>query len=354
MPVFPPQLLSQLVTKHRSALNDLAYVEQRLNERFVASEEVTRALVLSIACGEPLLLIGPPGTGKSKMIRAFCGLIDLIDEDDLSKRNDGYFEYLLTPFSEPGELFGFYDISKLQSAGLVRIEKGMMQTAKVIYLDEVFNGSSAILNSLLTFINERFFHDRGERKRVPMQCLFGATNSVRDSPELLAIYDRFVLRCSVRNIGERGTDLDRMADFGKLVTVGWRETYGTQDGQQKRSDLLEEMKKLRDEVKARTNAGELRPTLDAGDDFSKQLIAQIRWARQYNLSQVSNRRLIKMLNVMLMHAMYRSVRSAGTGPILSAISLGNDELKLMGRYFLDRHDEEMTNLMERQAAFVRS
>ena len=145
-----------------------------------------------------MLLIGPPGTVKSRLIRAFCELIGLMDESDSNNRD--YFEYLLTPFTEPGELFGYYDISKATKGTLERMDKGMIQHARVVYLDEVFNGSSAILNSILAFMNERIFHDRGERKPVALQCLFAATNRIPETPVLSAFFDRFLLRCKVENV----------------------------------------------------------------------------------------------------------------------------------------------------------
>src|SRR4030095_5708372 len=121
-----------------------------------------------------------------------------------------------------GELFGFYDPSKLTKEGtLERIHAdSMMQSAHVVFLDEVFKGSSAILNALLSFMNERAFYDRGRRHSVPLQCLFAATNELPDSDELQAIWDRFTLRCRVDNVvAERG----RIHD---MLTKAWPLTYG--------------------------------------------------------------------------------------------------------------------------------
>src|SRR5678816_2115555 len=147
----------------------------------------------------------------------------MIEQGDNDGRRGAYFEYLLTPFTEPGELFGFWDIKKATETGQwIRNSVGMMQHARIVYLDEVFNGSSAILNSILTIMNERLFHDRGRIEKVPIECFFGATNQIADTPELRALFDRFVIRCRVRNAD---------AETGKLhgmITKGWNDTYGEQ------------------------------------------------------------------------------------------------------------------------------
>ena len=109
------------------------------------------------------------GNGQIAAHSAFAHICGLLGDDEFSGAEDRaydgtlrefqqeprYFEYLLTPFTEPGELFGFFDIGKLfdahgRSVGLERLHEGMMQHAEIIFLDEVFNASSAILNSLLT------------------------------------------------------------------------------------------------------------------------------------------------------------------------------------------------------------
>ncbi len=334
--MFDPSVLSRLAGASRHVFEQLASIEDTLNERFSGLQEPIRALILSVAAGEPLLLIGPPGTAKSRLIRAFCGLVGLVREDDLSADHPLYFEYLLTPFTEPGELFGFYNIAAARENRLVRDDEGMMQHARIVYLDEVFNGSSAILNSILAFLNERISHARGIRKRVAMECLFGATNHLPDAPELRAVFDRFILRSHVDNAPADN------ASISDLVDAGWQETYGHKVTQKPFTDLLDQLGQLRETIRNLTRKGIMKPSGD--DPFYNGLTQLIQHARQYDLSDMSNRRIVKMSFVMVMHRLYLAARTGNIGP---ALTLGREQLQLIPRYFLDRTDEEAIRKMER-------
>ncbi len=62
-------------------------------------------------------------------------------------------------------------------------------------LDEIFKASSAILNSLLTILNERKYHNGREIVDVPLLSVFGASNELPEEDESLeALYDRFLFR----------------------------------------------------------------------------------------------------------------------------------------------------------------
>src|SRR5262249_24652897 len=149
---------------------------------------------------------------------------------------------------------------------LERVTEGMMQHAQVVYLDEVFNGSSAILNSLLSFMNERVFHDRGRRTRVDLNCLFAATNRVPESPELRAVFDRFVLRCRVDNIDVRTGGPDRVHD---LMAKGWTETFGQVTRHGEFSGLLAEAHSFRKDIQSATAKKYLVP--QEGSSFYERL-----------------------------------------------------------------------------------
>jgi MoxR-like ATPase len=334
--VFDPTRIREIVSAHYRPLQDLQRVHRELDRRFAGLEDATLALILSAASGEPLLLVGPPGTAKSMLIKTFCELVGV----DREGSNSRYFEYLLTPFTEPGELFGFYDPSRLTRDGtLERIHAdSMMQSAHVVFLDEVFKGSSAILNALLSFMNERAFYDRGRRQSVPLQCLFAATNELPDSDELQAVWDRFTLRCRVDNVD---ADRGRIQD---LLSKAWPLTYGARlDGApEARSrtgsrapaapQLLEELHALRETIRGATE-------LFAPDSDTLGIVTQlVELARTHGLSQVSNRRMVKFVYVMLIHRVYDSVRAGDASD--SAIALRPEELRLLPKFFLDQESHE--------------
>jgi energy-coupling factor transporter ATP-binding protein EcfA2 len=123
-----------------------AEVIRPLKRRFVGRDEVIDLIALAIASGEHLFLHGPPGTAKSALIRAFAGSF-----------RARYFEAMLTKFSEPNELFGPVDLVKLREGRVVTVIDGMLPDAEVAFLDELFNANSAILNNLLTILNERIY-----------------------------------------------------------------------------------------------------------------------------------------------------------------------------------------------------
>ena len=175
-------------------------LERGLLER----ETEVRLLVLAALCGEHLLLLGPPGTAKSELARR------------LSKVCRGrYFERLLTRFSVPEELFGPLSMKGLEDDRYERQIEGYLPTAEVAFVDEIFKANSAILNALLTLLNERLFDNGTERLRAPLLCLVGASNELPESEELDALYDRFMIRKEVRQVSGHGLrDLARLAAGG--------------------------------------------------------------------------------------------------------------------------------------------
>jgi MoxR-like ATPase len=322
--VFDSTRILEIVNAHYRTLQDLQRVHRELDRRFAGLEDATLALTLSAASGEPLLLIGPPGTAKSMLIKTFCELVGVDREGSASR----YFEYLLTPFTEPGELFGFYDPSKLTKEGaLERIHAdSMMQSAHIVFLDEVFKGSSAILNALLSFMNERAFYDRGRRHSVPLQCLFAATNELPDSEELQAIWDRFSLRCRVDNVA---ADRGRIAD---MLTKAWPLTYGAESHAPCAPHLLEELQALRAAIRGATGLFDPEP------DTLGVVTQLVELARTHGLSRVSNRRMVKFMYVMLVHRVYDCVRTGDANAV--GITLRPEELQLLPKYFLDEESHE--------------
>jgi MoxR-like ATPase len=177
-------------------------VLEPLKARFVERGEVIDLIALGLVAGEHLFLYGPPGTAKSALIRQFARAV-----------RGRYFEYMLTRFSEPNEIFGPVDIARLREGVVATVVTGMLPEAEFVFLDELFNANSAILNNLLTVLNERTYRRGAETHQLPLLSLFSASNHLPDDDALRALFDRFLLRCQVDNLPREATP--------RLLEAGW-------------------------------------------------------------------------------------------------------------------------------------
>lgn len=160
-----------------------------LKRMFVGKDEIIDLLGVALVARENLFLLGPPGTAKSAIVRA------------LSERIDGrFFDYLLTKFTEPSELFGPFDIRRLREGELVTNTEGMLPEADFVFLDELLNANSSILNSLLMALNERVFRRGSETRKLPALIFVGASNRLPEDESLGALFDRFLLRVRCDNV----------------------------------------------------------------------------------------------------------------------------------------------------------
>lgn len=160
---------------------------ESLNKGLIEKEDVMKIGLLTLLSSENIVLLGPPGTAKSEVSRRLSQVI----------KDGNYFEYLLIKFTTPEELFGPLSITKLKNDQFERNVEGYMPSASVVFLDEVFKANSSILNSLLTIINEKKYHNGRGKVDVPLISLVGASNEFPTSIELEALYDRFLVKKEV-------------------------------------------------------------------------------------------------------------------------------------------------------------
>jgi MoxR-like ATPase len=177
-------------------------VIEPLKRRFVGRDEVIDLIALATTAGEHLFLHGPPGTAKSALIRQFALAVRC-----------SYFEYLLTRFSEPNEVFGPIDLVRLREGTVATVTTSMLPEGEFVFLDELFNANSAILNNLLTVLNERIYRRGAEIHQLPLLSLFAASNHLPEDEALRALFDRFLLRCHVENLPRNA--------IPRLLAAGW-------------------------------------------------------------------------------------------------------------------------------------
>jgi MoxR-like ATPase len=177
-------------------------VVEPIKRRFVGRDEIVDLIVLAVTAGEHLFLHGPPGTAKSALIRQFAAAVQ-----------GNYFEYLLTRFSEPNEVFGPIDLARLREGTVATVTTRMLPEGEFVFLDELFNANSAILNNLLTVLNERIYRRGAEVHQLPLLSLFAASNHLPEDEALKALFDRFLLRCHVENL--------KREEMPRLLAAGW-------------------------------------------------------------------------------------------------------------------------------------
>jgi MoxR-like ATPase len=192
-PVVSPQLDADAV---RAAV---AAARGHLVERELVAEVVT----LCAVAREHLLVIGPPGTAKSAAVRGIAQAL-----------GGRYFEYLVGRFTEPNEIFGPVDLRSLRDGVVSYQTAGMLPQAEIAFLDEVFQGSSAILNTLLGLLNERVFRRGSTVQPCPIRVCVGASNALPTDPALAAFADRFLARIQVYPVPD--------ASLEDLLEQGWR------------------------------------------------------------------------------------------------------------------------------------
>lgn len=155
----------------------------------IGREQLAELIVLAAVAQEHLLVVGPPGTAKSAVVRRVAQAM-----------GGRYFEYLLGRFTEPSELFGPVDLRKLREGTVETDVKGMLPEAEIAFLDEVFLGSTAILNSLLGVLNERRFRRGHTQIDCPLRVCVGAANGLPDDEGLAAFADRFLLHLFIEPV----------------------------------------------------------------------------------------------------------------------------------------------------------
>jgi MoxR-like ATPase len=115
----------------------LQTLRHELTQLFVERDEFVDGALAALLARQHVLLIGPPGSGKSTLVHALCERIP----------GASYFHWLLTKFTTPEELFGPVSLQGLEQDRYYRVTHGKLPRAHIAFLDEIFKANSAILNA---------------------------------------------------------------------------------------------------------------------------------------------------------------------------------------------------------------
>lgn len=243
---------------HAEAAARLRQVVQSSTRGMVGRDELAELVVLAAVAQEHLLVIGPPGTAKSAIVRRTAAAL-----------GGRYFEYLLGRFTEPSELFGPVDLRRLREGVVETDVTGMLPDADVAFLDEVFLGSTAVLNTLLGILNERRFRRGHTVHACPLRVCVGAANALPEEESLAAFADRFLLHLFLDPVPDNQLEA--------LLAGGWRSELAGEE-------VCADMAQLTALCEAATRV-EL-------DDARGALASAIRSLRAAGLS-LSDRRIVK-------------------------------------------------------------
>ncbi|MBD3193185.1 MAG: AAA domain-containing protein [Candidatus Heimdallarchaeota archaeon] len=256
-----------------------------LTESFVEREELVRLALLAVLAREHIVILGPPGTAKSLLARKLCSII-----------NDGlYFDYLLTRFTTPDELFGPLSVKSLEEDQYIRKVEQYFPSAHIAFLDEIFKANSSILNSLLTLINERKFHNGSQFIDVPLISIIGASNEMpEEDVGLEALYDRFLVRFTV--------DYVKNENNFKMIAFGSAGEF-----QPEEFLTVKELEKIRKKIKSIKIPSEVQKViLDIREKMREEALvaSDRRWKQAINFLKTSaatmNKKKVSDIDVILL------------------------------------------------------
>lgn len=216
--------LSYSEEERSRVVKNLGSIEDELGSVLFEREEAIRAILVAVLARQHMVLLGPPGTAKSMLVLELAKRIG--DQEGLHT-----FTYLLTKFTTPEELFGPISMQGLKEDSYRRVTTSRLPETELAFLDEIFKSSSAILNALLTMINERMFDNDGKRVPIPLLSLIAASNELPQGDDLSALWDRFALRVRVNYIGDD-------ANFQRMLESHLDPSFLVPKTKMPRTDLL--------------------------------------------------------------------------------------------------------------------
>lgn len=174
----------------QDAQKKLTLIKRELNDLFMERDAVIDCMMYALVSGQSLLMLGNPGTAKSKITYELCSRIE----------NGQYFQWMLNKTSDPSELLGPFSIKEMENDKFMRITTGKLPEAHIAFIDECFKANAPVLNILLPIMNEKIFYNDGKPNDIPLMTMIGASNEGPEDESLAAFYDRFLFRINVHYV----------------------------------------------------------------------------------------------------------------------------------------------------------
>lgn len=268
-PMEKPMTIPQNTTNANLKLHDrIKALRDALSEGLYEKDEAVRLALLTAIAGESIFFLGDPGCAKSMIARRIVQAFKADGNDKVK-----YFETLLNAYTTPDEVFGNVSLKGLNGElpeckdkeVYRRLTEGMLPEADIAFLDEIWKANSTILNSLLTIVNERKFHNGNEVKPVPLKALFTASNELPAKKKgLEALYDRLILRLVVSFIDDEN-------NFFEMVDAPSSSEFELSDEEKKLQISNAELKEWKGKIDAITLSDEAKSVISA---IRKELIVR--------------------------------------------------------------------------------
>ena len=218
-----------LITGAQAKIN---MIKKEMNEQFMERDAVIDCMMYALVSGQSMLMLGEPGTAKSKITYELCSRIE----------NGNYFQWMLNKTSDPSEILGPYSIKEMENDKFMRITTGKLPEAHIAFIDECFKANAPVLNILLPIMNEKIFYNDGKPNDIPLMTMIGASNEGPEDESLNAFYDRFLFRINVKYVKDA-------ANKKRMYTNYVNERAGLSGLVSKTTITIEEIKALTDASK---------------------------------------------------------------------------------------------------------
>lgn len=293
--------------KHR-----IESIVKSLRQGVYEKDEALKLVLLSFLSGKSAFLYGPPGTAKSLVARRVALAFEVSDSEKTDFGGCDFFAYLMNRFSTPEEIFGPIDIAALKNNKLTRNTQGYLPTAHFAFLDEIWKSSPAILNTLLTIINEKIYRDGNMDIKVPLKGLVCASNEFpAPNQGLEALYDRLIVRLKVLPV-EKKTSFEALlkgTDEAQITIANPITLKELQDIAQKAKNAtfsqqaLEALHTLKSSIKSHNKS--LQTDIDQNSEPSEPIyISDRRWVAMAMLLRtaavLSDRDEVLPIDIMLL------------------------------------------------------